>query len=191
MLFTAPLELGERAPLALVLRPPPVPRLHLPAPLARAATSPTPPLLLLLLLFLLLPSPTHAVLPLPRMFLSATLRRARSIARAWAPLRDACEATPACAPLAEGEEEPCVLRCLSPRCWELVYAADPLEPGQVDKGRAAEFDNCLKRAEGTLRSEGLWPPRLNGLTGALLESVEAEVFTELVLGGEEEGEVEL
>ena len=135
-------------------------------------------MLLLALYATLLSTPALAILPLPRMFLSPQTRRARAVARAWAPLRDACEATPACAPLAEGEEVACTLRCLNPGCWAEVYGRDPLEPGQVDKARAVEFDACLRRAEPGLKAAGLWPPRLSGLSHALLSVAEVEVFTE-------------
>ena len=42
--------------------------------------------------------------------------------------------------LPEGTEDDCVLRCVNPRCWRAIYSAEPLEPGEIDKKRATQFE---------------------------------------------------
>ena len=140
---------------------------------------------LLLGLLLLLAAPAHSFFRMPRMFLSGRQRRARNIAKAWAPVREQCEASPPCAALAEGTEDDCVLRCVSPRCWLAVYSADPLEPGQIDKARANHYESCLRASEAALEAAGLWPPRMSGLTNALQEEAEMEFnyFEAVAAGG--------
>lgn len=130
----------------------------------------------LLLLFALTISIGEAFSRVPRMFLSTRQRRARNIAKAWAPAREACEASPPCASLPEGTEDDCVLRCVNPRCWRAIYSAEPLEPGEIDKKRATQFEACLRAAEAPLKAAGLWPPRVSGVTHALQEAAEAEFF---------------
>lgn len=43
--------------------------------------------------------------------------------------------------------ENCVNRCLSEACYTAVYAADPLQPGEIDKKRARLFSDCQKSEE--------------------------------------------
>jgi Domain of unknown function (DUF4787) len=38
----------------------------------------------------------------------------------------------------------CVLACMSPACYGIVYGPSPLEDGEVDFTRAAEFEACMK-----------------------------------------------
>ncbi|XP_021850534.1 uncharacterized protein [Spinacia oleracea] len=42
-------------------------------------------------------------------------------------------------------KENCALRCLSPRCYELVYESDPLEEGEKDVIRNQEYKYCMYR----------------------------------------------
>lgn len=42
-------------------------------------------------------------------------------------------------------KENCALRCLSPRCYELVYESDPLEEGEKDLVRSQEYKYCIYR----------------------------------------------
>ena len=42
----------------------------------------------------------------------------------------------------------CVLRCVSPTCYDNVYGSDPLEEGEVDVARGRTFRSC---ARGELR----------------------------------------
>ncbi|XP_072971484.1 uncharacterized protein [Typha angustifolia] len=43
------------------------------------------------------------------------------------------------------EKENCALRCLSPRCYELVYEGDPLEEGERDFVRSQEYKYCMHK----------------------------------------------
>lgn len=42
-------------------------------------------------------------------------------------------------------KENCVLQCLSPPCYELVYESDPLEEGEKDFTRSQEYKYCMHR----------------------------------------------
>lgn len=42
-------------------------------------------------------------------------------------------------------KENCALKCLSPRCYELVYESDPLEEGEKDLIRSQEYKYCIYR----------------------------------------------
>ncbi|KNA14027.1 hypothetical protein SOVF_111260 isoform C [Spinacia oleracea] len=44
-------------------------------------------------------------------------------------------------------KENCALRCLSPRCYELVYESDPLEEGEKDVIRNQEYKYCMYRSK--------------------------------------------
>ena len=41
------------------------------------------------------------------------------------------------------DELNCIYGCVSPDCYEQVYAADPLEPGEEDVRRGREFVDCV------------------------------------------------
>ncbi|KAL6649515.1 hypothetical protein ACP70R_013739 [Stipagrostis hirtigluma subsp. patula] len=41
------------------------------------------------------------------------------------------------------EKENCVLRCLSPECYDLIYGGDPLEEGELDYVRGQEYKYCM------------------------------------------------
>ena len=43
------------------------------------------------------------------------------------------------------ESTPCVTQCLSPACHERIYGDDPLDLGEVDRVRFADFELCAKR----------------------------------------------
>ena len=53
-----------------------------------------------------------------------------------------CEAE-VCEDVHEDERGNCVLQCQSEQCFEEVYAAEPLEPGEIDMKRQRTFQNCL------------------------------------------------
>jgi hypothetical protein len=38
----------------------------------------------------------------------------------------------------------CVFLCVSPSCYENIYAISPLEDGEIDIPRAKEFEQCVK-----------------------------------------------
>ncbi|XP_047336273.1 uncharacterized protein LOC124939861 [Impatiens glandulifera] len=42
-------------------------------------------------------------------------------------------------------KENCALKCLSPTCFELIYETDPLEEGEKDFARSAEYKYCMHR----------------------------------------------
>ncbi|ERN15692.1 hypothetical protein AMTR_s00048p00223500 [Amborella trichopoda] len=42
-------------------------------------------------------------------------------------------------------KENCVLRCLSPDCYEFIYAGDPLEEGEIDYVRSQEYKYCMHK----------------------------------------------
>mmetsp|Transcript_22891 Transcript_22891/g.31861 ORF Transcript_22891/g.31861 Transcript_22891/m.31861 type:complete len:121 (+) Transcript_22891:122-484(+) len=41
--------------------------------------------------------------------------------------------------------ENCIMRCVSPECYDVVYSADPLEEGEVDTMRRKQYNKCWKR----------------------------------------------
>ncbi|KAJ8762721.1 hypothetical protein K2173_012213 [Erythroxylum novogranatense] len=41
--------------------------------------------------------------------------------------------------------ENCVLRCVSPTCYELIYESDPLEEGEKDLTRSQEYKYCMHK----------------------------------------------
>uniref|UniRef100_A0A0A9CRD7 Uncharacterized protein n=1 Tax=Arundo donax TaxID=35708 RepID=A0A0A9CRD7_ARUDO len=44
------------------------------------------------------------------------------------------------------EKENCVLRCLSPECYDLIYVGDPLEEGELDYVRGQEYKYCMHKS---------------------------------------------
>jgi len=44
------------------------------------------------------------------------------------------------------EKENCVLRCLSPECYDLIYGGDPLEEGELDYVRSQEYNYCMHKS---------------------------------------------
>ena len=90
---------------------------------------------------LLSPSPAAAKTP-----------RQRSLDRTLKEVRRECESK-ACLHLAEDEAGNCVHECVSPLCFDKIYGAEPLEPGEVDHVRARQFNACTKR-EGIKEQEG-------------------------------------
>nr|AAN05335.1 Putative DNAJ protein [Oryza sativa Japonica Group] len=44
------------------------------------------------------------------------------------------------------EKENCVLRCLSPECYDLIYGGDPLEEGELDYIRGHEYKYCMHKS---------------------------------------------
>ena len=53
-----------------------------------------------------------------------------------------CE-TQECAGLHDDDRGNCVLKCQSPTCYDEVYAAEELEPGEIDMKRQRAFSACL------------------------------------------------
>ena len=48
-----------------------------------------------------------------------------------------------CAGVHEYERENCILRCRSEQCYERIYGAEELEPGEIDTRRSRLFNTCL------------------------------------------------
>lgn len=102
------------------------------------------------------------------MVVAAPRRRDAIVTGSWRSVRRQCEQGP-CGHLPVEEADNCVLECQAPSCFAAVYGAEPLEPGEVDTVRAARFATCLRGLEQQLRGANLWPPRLDGFTGYLVE----------------------
>ena len=58
--------------------------------------------------------------------------------------RRQCE-TVQCVDVVDDYKENCVLNCTSPECYEEVYAAEELEPGEIDTKRQRAFNACIQR----------------------------------------------
>jgi hypothetical protein len=148
-------------------------------------------LALILLLLLAQPRPAHAFFSImSRLFMGKPRRPYTGVAKAYDALRDTCALTAACAQLPRGMEQNCVLRCLSASCWAREYAAQPLEPGEIDApARTKRFNKCLIATEGRLmKVPGLWPPQLHPVTGTVVEALEdRDEFGELAGAGVDAG----
>jgi Domain of unknown function (DUF4787) len=99
-------------------------------------------LLILLILFML----PKLVIAGP----SAPSKRRKSNVHMQSLLTD-CQAK-TCSSLIPEEGLNCVLACVSPACYGIVYGSNALEDGEVDFTRAAEFESCLKDELRTLSS---------------------------------------
>jgi hypothetical protein len=40
------------------------------------------------------------------------------------------------------EKQNCIMKCISPTCWERFYGNNPLEDGEVDEVRKGRFNTC-------------------------------------------------
>jgi hypothetical protein len=49
-----------------------------------------------------------------------------------------------CSAFIPEESMNCVFLCVSPSCYENIYAISPLEDGEIDIPRAREFEQCVK-----------------------------------------------
>ena len=65
--------------------------------------------------------------------------------RVWKAKRKECGAKGKCATLHPDENDNCVNECTSAACYAEVYAAEPLEPGEVDMPRWRSFERCVRR----------------------------------------------
>uniref|UniRef100_A0A7S1VMC4 Uncharacterized protein n=1 Tax=Grammatophora oceanica TaxID=210454 RepID=A0A7S1VMC4_9STRA len=52
-----------------------------------------------------------------------------------------------CAHIIPEEAMNCINKCVSEQCFTEIYAAIPLEDGEIDLRRAREFDKCAKYEE--------------------------------------------
>ena len=47
----------------------------------------------------------------------------------------------------------CVFDCISSKCYQELYSASPLEPGEIDLTRASQFEYCAKNELRIQRSQ--------------------------------------
>lgn len=67
------------------------------------------------------------------------------IDREWKAKKGKCEAEQ-CKHLKQPDlSENCVNECTSPKCFQEIYASDPLEDGEFDNVRGRLWTNCLRR----------------------------------------------
>lgn len=95
----------------------------------------------------------------------------RPVQNGWKTVRVDCERY-ACRHMAPIEDENCLLRCQAPPCYDAIYAANPLEPGELDVSRGTYFTRCLRELETVLRAAKMWPPRLSTVDVARVVQVE-------------------
>lgn len=64
-----------------------------------------------------------------------------------------CQNDSGCALLIPEESLDCVNQCVSPACYNKVYADMPLEHGEIDVPRALVFDMCVQEELRVLRRQ--------------------------------------
>ncbi len=64
--------------------------------------------------------------------------------RLWRGTKTACEKNE-CSKFVPEEAYNCVNKCLSPDCYEEVYATNPLEDGEIDITRSRAFTGCVRQ----------------------------------------------
>ncbi len=75
-----------------------------------------------------------------------------------------------CANVHEDGMANCVLKCESPACYAEVYAADELEPGEIDVHRQRLFSKCVGEEARAGRAR---PAKPTSSGGAAAETAEA------------------
>jgi len=61
----------------------------------------------------------------------------------WNTRRTQCEELQC--PVANHDDDPnCLLRCMSANCFQEIYGANELEPGEIDADRRKQFASCLR-----------------------------------------------
>ena len=58
----------------------------------------------------------------------------------------------------EDDRDNCILKCQSPACYAEVYAADELEPGEIDTKRSKKFNACVTKENRERGRAGSKPP---------------------------------
>mmetsp|Transcript_5490 Transcript_5490/g.9551 ORF Transcript_5490/g.9551 Transcript_5490/m.9551 type:complete len:134 (+) Transcript_5490:14-415(+) len=74
---------------------------------------------------------------------SAGWKRRRLIERKLAQEKLRCQQE-VCPNLIHEESMDCIYHCLSPECYDQVYALSPLEEGEIDFNRSKDFEVCFK-----------------------------------------------
>ena len=77
--------------------------------------------------------------------------------RAWKQRKRECEQGP-CSHLVIDEAANCVNECVSPACYAEIYAAEPLEDGEIDVERRGRFQKCVRDEQRTLKRRGAADP---------------------------------
>ena len=76
----------------------------------------------------------------------STNRRRRKVFQIYQTLQNDCETHPKkCGTLIPEESMNCVMKCMSPSCYESIFSKNPLELGEVDFEREKEFGSCIKK----------------------------------------------
>ena len=86
-----------------------------------------------------------------------------------------------CAEVHSDGRDNCILKCTSPACYEEIYAADELEPGEIDNKRSRDFNGCLQRV---MREEQ--QKRRDEARAKVTAAVESNDDAESEAGGEDE-----
>jgi hypothetical protein len=74
------------------------------------------------------------------------IKNRKQLNRQYYSIRSSCEnGSSECADVILEESVPCVTRCISSACHDRVYGDSPLEAGEVDRLRYAEFEACAKK----------------------------------------------
>lgn len=45
------------------------------------------------------------------------------------------------------ENDDCLAKCVSPACYDEIYAPEPLELGEIDKQRQSKFNACVRKEQ--------------------------------------------
>ena len=64
--------------------------------------------------------------------------------RIWKGVRKTC-LTDTCSHIHPDEDDNCVNNCTSPVCYEKVYGASPLEPGEIHYTKWRDFTRCARQ----------------------------------------------
>ena len=65
--------------------------------------------------------------------------------RAYRAKKRECDVSSACESLDAAVGQNCVNACVSPACYAEIYAAEPLEDGEIDAKRARSFLSCVRK----------------------------------------------
>lgn len=77
---------------------------------------------------------------------SARRRRKRAAEKRYRKAKQDCTVN-VCGAIPQEENMNCIFHCISPVCFDAVYASDPLEDGEIDFNREYLFSKCAKKEE--------------------------------------------
>ncbi len=69
------------------------------------------------------------------------------IDKIWKVRKANCEKIAECTAKPPEESQNCINKCVSQLCYDSVYAAEPLEDGEIDTDRMHKFTSCLRKEE--------------------------------------------